>query len=91
METWKWVTTQDTQDGISPSMQDVLQEYSDVFKEPCSLPPSRQMDRNIPLKEGTEPVNVRPYRYAHYQKEEIEKQVQEMLNSELVQPSTSPF
>ena len=43
------------------------------------------------IKEGTEPVNVRPYRYAHYQKEEIEKQVQEMLNSGLVQPSTSPF
>jgi hypothetical protein len=59
--------------------------------EPSSLPLSRHIDHNIPLKEGTAPVNVRPHRYARYQKEEIEKQVQEMLNSELVQPSTSPF
>jgi hypothetical protein len=43
------------------------------------------------LKEGTEPVNVRLYRYAHYQKEEIEKLVYEMMNFRLVQPSTSPF
>jgi hypothetical protein len=69
----------------------VLQEFSDVFMEPFSLPPSRQIDHSIPLKEGTAPVNVRPYRYAHYQKKVIEKQVQEMLNFGLVQPSTSPF
>jgi hypothetical protein len=78
------ITMQDTQGGIQPSMQGVLHEFSDVFMEPSSLPPSRQIDHSIPLKEGTAPVNVRPYRYAHYQKEEIEKQVQEMLNSGLV-------
>ena len=36
-------------------------------------------------------MNVRPYRYAYFQKAEIEKQVQEMLNSGLIRPSTSPF
>jgi len=85
------ITMQDTQGGIQPSMQGVLHEFSDVFMEPSSLPPSRQIDHSIPLKEGIAPVNVRPYCYAHYQKEEIEKQVQEMLNSGLVQPSTNPF
>jgi len=72
-------------------MQGVLQEFSNVFMEPSSLPPSRQIDHNILLKEGTAPVNVCPYRYAHYQKKEIEKQVQEMINSRLIQPSISPF
>jgi hypothetical protein len=57
---------QDTQGGIQPGMQRVLHEFSDVFMEPSSLPPSRQIDHNIPLKEGTAPVNVHPYRYAHY-------------------------
>ena len=85
------VIKKDPQDNINPSMQVVLREFSYVFTEVPSLPPTREIDRSIPLKEGTEPVNVRPYRYAHYQKEEIEKQVQEMLNSRLVQPSTSPF
>ncbi|XP_035545952.1 uncharacterized protein LOC118348436 [Juglans regia] len=85
------VTNKETQNQIHPSMQAVLQEFSDVFTEPSSLPHVREIDHSIPLREGTEPVNVRPYRYAHYQKDEIEKQVQEMLNSGLVQPSTSPF
>lgn len=85
------VAKNDPQDHIHPSMQAVLREFSDVFTEPSSLPPIREVDHSIPLKEGTELVNVRPYRYAHYQKEEIEKQVQEMLSSGLVQPSTSPF
>ncbi|KAH9781715.1 hypothetical protein KPL71_008583 [Citrus sinensis] len=55
------------------------------------LPPKRDIDHCITLKEGTEPVNVRPYRYAYFQKAEIEKQVQEMLDSGLIRPSTSPF
>ncbi|KAL6322878.1 hypothetical protein AAG906_020921 [Vitis piasezkii] len=60
------------------SMQRLLKEYEDVFEEPSSLPPAREVDHCITLKEGTEPINVRPYRYAHFQKAEIEKQVQEI-------------
>ncbi|KAF5472044.1 hypothetical protein F2P56_008792 [Juglans regia] len=77
--------------NIHPSMQKLLQEFSDLFIEPSCLPPPREVDHCINLKEGTEPINVRPYRYAHYQKNEIEKQVQDMLQSGLVQTSTSPF
>ncbi|XP_042941551.1 uncharacterized protein LOC122288885 [Carya illinoinensis] len=77
--------------NIHPSLRELLQEFSDLFIEPSSLPPTREVDHGIALKEGTEPVNVRPYRYAHYQKNEIEKQVQDMLQSGLVRPSTSPF
>lgn len=43
------------------------------------------------MREGTEPVIVRPYRYAYLQKAEIEKQVQAMLNQGIIRPSTSPF
>ncbi|KAL5582355.1 hypothetical protein UlMin_014797 [Ulmus minor] len=51
----------------------------------------REIDHCIPLKDGTEPTNVRPYRYAYFQKAEIEKQVLDMLQLGLIWPSTSPF
>ena len=37
------------------------------------------------------PVNVPPYRYAQLQKDEIERQVEEMLKSGLIRPSNSHF
>jgi hypothetical protein len=37
------------------------------------------------------PVNVRPYRYPHAQKIEIEAQVQKLLSNGWIQPSNSPY
>lgn len=66
--------TQTATDGtVHPHMKELLQAFSDIFAAPSSLPPTRAVDHGITLKEGTEPVNVRPYRYAHFQKNEIEK------------------
>lgn len=76
---------------IHPDLQSILDQYQDLFKEPTQLPPPREIEHHINLKEGTEPVNIRPYRYAYFQKAEIEKQVQDMLNSGLIRSSTSPF
>lgn len=47
----------------------------------------------IPLVDGAAPVNIRPYRYRYAPalKDEIEKQVQGMLQSGLIQKSTSSF
>ena len=42
------------------------------------------------LKGESKPV-IPPYRYAHFQKGEIERQVEEMLKSGLIRPSSSPF
>ncbi|KAH9780314.1 hypothetical protein KPL71_008031 [Citrus sinensis] len=78
-------------DSIQLNMQQLLNEFEDVFQEPSKLPPLREIDHHIPLKEGTQPINVRSYRYAYFQKAEIEKQVQAMLNVGIIQPSTSPF
>lgn len=57
----------------------ILQEYRVVLEEPQGLPPKRDFDHYILLKEESQPVNVHPYHYAHFQNEEIERQVREML------------
>ncbi|XP_010424225.1 PREDICTED: uncharacterized protein LOC104709283 [Camelina sativa] len=47
----------------------LLQEFEGVFKEPTELPPFRENhNHKIPLKDGANPVNLRPYRYAVHQK-----------------------
>ncbi|KAA0055925.1 Ty3/gypsy retrotransposon protein [Cucumis melo var. makuwa] len=72
-------------------MATIISKYSDVFERPGRLPPQRGIEHHIYLRQGTDPVNVRPYRYAHHQKEEIERLVDEMLTSGIIKPSTSPY
>jgi hypothetical protein len=69
----------------------ILQEYEDIFREPKGLPPARSHDHSITIQPGVQPVSVRPYRYPYYQKEEIEKIVNELLESGVIRHSHSPF
>lgn len=73
------------------SLASLLDSYEDVFVEPTTLAPHRPINHFINLLSDTKPVNVRPYRYAHSQKAEIEKLVTEMLNSGIIRHSHSPF
>ncbi|CAA0836889.1 Uncharacterized mitochondrial protein AtMg00860, partial [Striga hermonthica] len=72
-------------------VRDLLEEFDQVLDEPKGLLPHREFDHRIPLVEEGRAVHVHPYRYAHFQKAEIERQVGEMLESGLIQHSTSPF
>jgi len=77
---------------IPTPLQHLLQEYWEVFQDPTCLPPARgHFDHKIPLKEGTSPINLRPYRYPLKQKDIIEQLVQEMLSKGIIQISSSPF
>lgn len=69
----------------------LLTEFAKIFAPPFGLPPSRFCDHTIPLVPGATPVHIRPYRYPPAMKDEIERQVTAMLQSGLIQPSTSQF
>lgn len=74
------------------SLAAVLNEYAGVFDEPKGLPPHReQFDHRIPLKQGTDAINLRPYRYSLMQKNVIEELIQEMLDQGVIRLSSSPF
>jgi hypothetical protein len=77
--------------NIEPELAILLHTYKELFQSPTTLPPIRSHNHSIPLLEGSNPVKVKPYRYPHSQKTQIEKMVQEMLQQGIIQPSTSPF
>lgn len=74
-----------------PGLDSVLEEFAGVFEEPKVLPPQRELDHKIILKEGSEAVNVRPYKYAAQRKDVIEKMIEEMLQSGVIRHSESSF
>ena len=69
---------------IPAEIKTLLDQYFEVFEEPNSLPPVRSHDHCIPLKVGSQPVNLKPYRFLHHQKTEVEKQIQAMLSSSII-------
>ncbi|KAL0545045.1 hypothetical protein IC582_020183 [Cucumis melo] len=75
----------------SGPVQLMLKQFEDVFEWPGKFPPRRKIEHQIHLKEGTNPINVRPYRYGYQQKAEMERLVEEMLSSGVIRPSNSPF
>ncbi|OIT36537.1 putative mitochondrial protein, partial [Nicotiana attenuata] len=78
-------------DDFRCKLEELFAEFADLFHEPSGLPPLRNCDHQICLEPGTGPVVVRPYRYPHLQKDEIERQCTQMLQQGIIQPSRSPF
>ncbi|KAL4377959.1 hypothetical protein GQ457_02G031060 [Hibiscus cannabinus] len=69
----------------------LLTEFASVFDVAQCLPPQRDTHHAIHLDPSSKPVNVHPYRYPHFQKEEIEKQVRQMLEVGHIRKRTSHF
>ncbi|GKA61760.1 putative nucleotidyltransferase, ribonuclease H [Tanacetum coccineum] len=68
---------------VEQALRKLLEEFKDVFALPTTLPPQRRYDHRIPLKDGSIPVNIRPYKHPPSQKDVIESMVQELLDSKL--------
>jgi hypothetical protein len=85
------VQSSSEQSTVAPDLQVILTEFGDIFDDPKKLPPQRLLDHAISLESNITPVNSRPYRYSPLQKDEIERQVQEMLNAGIISASMSPF
>lgn len=72
-------------------IQTLITKFNSPFQQPTTLPPSRPTNHHIHLFPNSNPVNVRPYRYPYFQKQEIEAQVYSMLQRGVIRPSTSLF
>ena len=72
-------------------IEELLIEFGKVFELSTGLPPLRGHEHQILLKEGTQAICERPYKYPFYHKSEIEKIVAKMLKAGSIRPSQSPF
>lgn len=73
------------------AIEALLHQYEHLFQTPTTLPPPRSVTHHINLLPSSSPINVRPYRYPHFQKTEIEKQISDLLSAGLIRPSTSLY
>ncbi|XXG69581.1 hypothetical protein AAC387_Pa06g2405 [Persea americana] len=70
----------------------VVCEFPDVFpNEVPGLPPTREVDFTIELMPGTAPISKAPYRMAPLELYELKKQIHDLLDKGLIQPSVSPW
>ena len=64
----------------SPEIQDLIQKHEKIFQDlPMKMPPNREIEHTIEVKAGSDPVNIKPYRYPHHQKMELERLIQDLL------------
>ena len=57
-----------------PNLQSLIDFHKMILGDmPKGIPPKRDHDHSIQLVLGSHPQNIRPYRYPHIQKNEIEK------------------
>jgi hypothetical protein len=80
-----------TDTPVPSEVQDLLALFVELLAPPEGLPPKCALTHSIPLLEGARPVHTRPYRFVPELKDEIERQITEMLNSGVICPSSSNF
>lgn len=79
------------QQEVPVEVQQILDDYSIIFKEPEGLPPKRECDHQIRLKAEATPPNSRAKRVPHLKRNELEKQVDELLKSRIIRASQSSY
>lgn len=81
-------------EGETPSVKNlpVVCEFPEVFPEEVpGLPPVREVVFSIDLVPGTGPISTSPYRMSPSEMAELKKQLDEMLETEFIRPSVSPW
>ena len=69
----------------------IVKEYPKVFpNELPRLPPSREVNFNIVLVPGSQPISKAPYRMVLAKMKELKVQLEELVEKEFVRPSMAP-
>nr|GEY16711.1 putative reverse transcriptase domain-containing protein [Tanacetum cinerariifolium] len=81
-----------TSDVSSIHDQPIVSEFPNVFPdEHPGIPPVREVEFNIELIPGAEPISKAPYRMPPIELKELKDHLQELLERGLIRPSVSPW
>lgn len=70
----------------------ICYEFHEVFHlKGDKLSITSAATHKIPLLPGTIPINTKPYRLPYHQKENLQKEIQQLLDDEIIRPSKSPW
>jgi hypothetical protein len=76
----------------TPEIQEIIDKHNKVFGPiPPGVPPDRGFEHIIELEVGEKPVITTPYKHLKKYKDEIEKEIKELLDMGHIRPSSSPF
>ena len=78
---------------VPNSVAGILKEFRDIMPSdlPKELPPQRPINHKIELLPEAKPLAQVPYRMAPAELLELRKQLKELLDSGMIQPSRAPF
>jgi hypothetical protein len=88
------VTCVDEQGKVhyTPEIKEILDKHHKVFEPiPPGVPSDRGFEHIIELEERAKPVITTPYIHPKKYKDEIEKEIKELLDMRHIRPNSSPF
>lgn len=78
-------------EGLNEQIKPLVNEYKDIFEKlPSGLPPMRGIGHTIDTGSSL-PISKPAYRLSPKEKEEVNRQVTELLERGLIRPSHSPY
>ncbi|CAI7802812.1 unnamed protein product, partial [Closterium sp. NIES-53] len=78
---------------MAAAEEEVLEQYKDIMPDdlPAGVPPARTHEHKIMEKPGAKPVSRAPYRLSPTELTDMKKQIEYLLDRQLIRPSTSPY
>ncbi|CAI5460826.1 unnamed protein product [Closterium sp. Yama58-4] len=78
---------------LPAAVKEVLEQYKDIMPDdlPTGVPPARTHEHEIVEEPGAKPVSRAPYRLSPTELTDMKKQIEYLLDRQLIRPSTSPY
>ena len=88
--TTKGTTTKSS--SLTKDIKKLLHKHKRVFEDlPHGRPPDHGIEHMIELEAGTLIIKINPYKHPKRFKDEIKKEIKEILELGLIRPSSIPF